>query len=79
MLRQIEWEYKIDLSQRTEFSLSLLYFVENLINVPTTQMSIFILFISTSVLFEGAFSLRVFLITGINNKRKKIAKERKSV
>ena len=33
-----------------------------MIDVPTTQMSIFVFFVSAAVLFDGAFSLWVYLI-----------------
>ena len=62
----------MDLSQRTEFCQQLLYFFENFVSVsepliqswfvvPTTQMPIFLLFVSAGVLFDGAFSLWVSL------------------
>ena len=62
----------MDLSQRTQFYQYLLYFFENFVSVeepaikssfevPTTQMSIFILSKSAGVLYEGAFSLLVSL------------------
>ena len=58
----------MDLSQRMEFCQQLFYFFENFVSVyeprlkssfdvPTTQISIFIIFESVGVLFEGAFSL----------------------
>ena len=62
----------MDPSQRTEFCQQLLYFFENFVSVsepliqswfvvPTTQMPIFLLFVSAGVLFDGAFSLWVYL------------------
>ena len=55
----------MDLSQRKEFCQELIYFPENFVSVPeprwfdvqTTQTSIFIIFESVGVLFEGALSL----------------------
>ena len=62
----------MDLSQRTQFYQYLLYFFENFVSVeepaikssfevPTTQMSIFILSKGAGVFCEGAFSLLVSL------------------
>ena len=62
----------MDLSETTEFCKWLLYFFENSvsvleppikswIDVPTTQVYIFILFESAGVLFDGAFSQWVSL------------------
>ena len=36
-------------------------FLKSWFNVPTTQMSVLILFVSAGVLFEGDFSLRISL------------------
>ena len=36
--------------------------IDNLFNVPTSQMPIFVLFLSAGVLFDGVFSLWVSLI-----------------
>ena len=66
MLRQVESEYKIDLSQRTAFRQSLFYLFRNIVSfkaprikswfdVPITQMPRFILFERVGVLLEGAF------------------------
>ena len=66
-------EYKIDLSQKVEFCQQLPYFFEKFgsvqeprikcwFDVPITQMSIFILFASIGLLFEGTFSLWVSLM-----------------
>ena len=68
ILRQIEWgvqEYKLNLLQRTRFCQQLLFFknfvsvleplIKSWFNVPTTQMSIFIVFESVRALFEGIF------------------------
>ena len=68
ILRQIEWgvqEYKLNLLQRTRFCQQLLFFknfvsvleplIKSWFNVPTTQMSIFIIFESVRALFEGIF------------------------
>ena len=63
----------MDLSQRTEFCQWLLYLSGNFISVeeplikswfvvPTTQMPIFVLFVSAGVLFDGVFFLWVSLI-----------------
>ena len=60
----------MNLSWRTEFCQQLLYYFENFVSVykpltkswfdiPTTQISIFTLFVNAEVLFEGAFSLWV--------------------
>ena len=62
----------MDMSQRTEFGQQLLYFFwkfcfslktssKESFDVTTTQMPIFVLFVSAGVLFEGAFSLWVSL------------------
>ena len=62
----------MDLSHGTGFFQSLLYFFENFVSVyeplintsfdvPVTQMSIFIIFLSAGVLFEGDFPLVNFL------------------
>ena len=62
----------MDLSQRRKFCHQLVYFFEIFVlveeprikswfDVPATQMSIFIIFESVGVLFEGAFSLWVSL------------------
>ena len=40
--------------------------MNNLFNVPTVQTPMLILFLSTGVLFDGAFSLRVSLMTIIS-------------
>ena len=64
MLWQIEWKVQMDLAQKTEFCHWQLSFFENsfslwqyltnsLFNVPTTQVSIIILFVTVEVLFEG--------------------------
>ena len=66
----------MDLSKRTDFFHGLLHFFENLVwlweplinswfNVPISQMYIFILFVSVSVLFDGVFSL---LVSSIKDK-----------
>ena len=58
----------MDLSQRMEFRQELLYFFENFVSVkepltksrfdvPIAQISIFILFVSAEVSFEGPFFL----------------------
>ena len=70
MLRQIDWwgqngpiTKKRILSVTTllvwNFFFSLKPLIKNWFNVPTTQMSIFLLFVRTAVLFDGALSLRV--------------------
>ena len=58
----------MDLSQRMEFRQELLYFFENFVSVkepltksrfdvPIAQISLFILFVSAEVSFEGLFFL----------------------
>ena len=65
-------DYKIGLSQRTEFCQQLLYIFENFVSVeepgikiwsdiPKTQMTILIILKRVGILFESAFSLRISL------------------
>ena len=53
MLRQIEWGIQKE------------PFVKSWFDIQTTQMSIFILLVSTGVILEGAFSLWVSLMAKI--------------
>ena len=58
MLRQIEWWVQNrPISMNGVQPATTLFFWKFWFDVPTTQMSIFILFGSAGVIFEGAFSL----------------------
>ena len=73
MLRQIEWGVqKRSFAKNRVLPLTIFFFeklisvreplVNSWFNVPSTQLPIFILFVSTRILLEGAFFLRVSLI-----------------
>ena len=72
MLRQIEkWVQNADITKNrvlpvttlffSKFCFSLRTLIKSWFDVPMTQMSILILFVSDGVLFDGAFSLWVSL------------------
>ena len=73
MLRQTEWWVQnVPITKNGILPVTNLFFwkfcfglrprINSWFDVPTTQMSIFILFVSAGVLFDGAFSLWVSLI-----------------
>ena len=60
VLQQVNHENTVEsLWEIHKSSLSLKSLIKSWFGVPTTRMSIFILFVSAGVLFEGAFSLWV--------------------
>ena len=63
-----KWTYRKERSFASNYFivLEILFLFKNLFDVPTTQMPIFVLFVSARVLLDGGFSLWLSLIDMIS-------------